>query len=75
LAFAVGIVSCYPGSLVTLWNSLPRFACWLAIVLILIGCGAAAYLVLPLLYHYPPIKIHTAGLGVKWAALIGTLSG
>jgi hypothetical protein len=75
LAFGVGIVLCYPGSIVTLWNSLPRFACWLAIVLILIGCGAIAYLVLPLLNHYPPIKVHTAGLGVKWAALIGTLSG
>jgi hypothetical protein len=75
LAFAVGIALCYPGSLVTLWNSLPRFAGWLAIVLILIGCGAVAYLVLPLFYHYPPTKVHTAGLGVKWAALIGTLSG
>jgi hypothetical protein len=75
LAFAVGIVLCYPGSLVTLWNSLPRFARWLAIVLILIGCGAVAYLVLPLFYQFPPIKAHTADLGVKWAAFIGTLSG
>ncbi len=75
LAFAVGIVLCYPGSLVTLWNSLPRFARWLAIVLILIGCGAVAYLVLPLFYQFPPIEAHTADLGVKWAAFIGTLSG
>jgi Dolichyl-phosphate-mannose-protein mannosyltransferase len=75
LAFAVGIVLCYPESLVTLWNSLPRFARWLAIALILIGCGAVAYLVLPLFYQYSPIKAHTTGLGGKWAGLMGTLSG
>src|SRR5438309_433607 len=74
LAFTAGIILCYPESLLTLWSSLPRFARWLAMILILVGFGAILHLILPLL-SIQPTKIHTAGLEVKWSALLSTLSG
>jgi hypothetical protein len=74
-AFAVGIVLCYPESLLNLWGSLPRFARWSAITFVLIGSGAMAYLVLPLLYHFEPTNAHAVALEVKWSSLLSTLSG
>jgi hypothetical protein len=74
-AFTVGIITCYPKSVLTLWNSLPRLARWLAILLILIGFGVMARLFLPLLFYFRPTNVHTAGLEVKWSSLINTLSG
>jgi hypothetical protein len=73
VAFTIGIVGCYPESLLNLWRSLPRFAGGLAIILILIGSSAMAYLVLPLLFQ--PINGHAATLEVKWSSLLSTLSG
>jgi hypothetical protein len=75
LAFTVGIIVCYPESLLTLWSSLPRFARCLAIALILVGFATMAHLVAPLLYHFQPTKVHTTGLEVKWSSLLSTLSG
>lgn len=75
LAFIVGVVFCYPESILTLWNSLPRFARWLAIIVILVGFSAVAYVVWPLFYHLEPTKVHAASLGVKWGGLLSTLSG
>src|SRR5947208_3666990 len=43
LAFIVGIVLCYPESLLSLWSSLPRFTRWLAIIVILVGVGAIVH--------------------------------
>jgi hypothetical protein len=74
-AFTVGIITCYPESILTLWNSLPRFGRWLAILLILIGFGVMARLFLPLLFYFRPTNVHTAGLEVKWSSLLNTLSG
>src|SRR5437667_11379187 len=74
LAFTAGIILCYPASLLTLCSSLSRLACWLAIILILVGFGVIADVTLPLL-HFQPTKVHTAGLEVKWGALLSTLSG
>ncbi len=74
LAFILGIVLCYPESLVSLWSSLPRFTRWLAIIVILVGIGAIVHTVLPLL-QLKPAKPHTAGLEVKWSQLLSTLSG
>ena len=76
-AFAIGICLCYPDSLKNLWVSLPRFARWIAVILVLIAVGATLYLVLPLLlhFHHPTIRARTTGLQVKWDALVNTLSG
>src|SRR5438128_5376181 len=74
LAFIVGIVLCYPESLVSLWSSLPRFTRWLAIIVILVGIGAIVHTVLPFL-QLKPAKAHTSGLEVKWSQLLSTLSG
>jgi dolichyl-phosphate-mannose-protein mannosyltransferase len=74
LAFIVGIVLCYPESLVSLWSSLPKFTRWLAIIVFLVGVGAIVHTILPLL-HFKPAKAHTAGLEVKWSQLLSTLSG
>jgi len=74
LAFIVGIVLCYPESALTLWSSFSRFGRWLAIILILVGFGVIVDVTLPLL-HFPPTKVHSAGLEVKWGALLSTLSG
>ena len=76
-AFAIGISLCYPDSLKNLWVSLPRFARWIAVILVLIAVGATLYLVLPLLlhFHHPTIRARTTGLQVKWDALVNTLSG
>jgi len=74
LAFTAGIILCYPASLLTLWSSLSRLARWLAIILILVGFGVIVDVTLPLL-HFQPTKVHTAGLEVKWGALLSTLSG
>lgn len=75
LAFIVGVTLCYPDSLLGLWRPLPRFARWLGIVLISVAFGALVYVIVPLLYRFHPTKVHTAGLGVKWNSLLGTLSG
>src|SRR5436190_5799852 len=76
-AFAIGISLCYPDSLKNLWVSLPRFARWIVVILVLIAVGATLYLVLPLLlhFHHPTIRARTTGLQVKWDALVNTLSG
>jgi len=76
-AFVIGISLCYPDTLKNLWVSLPRFARWIAVILVLIAVGATLYLVLPLLlhFHHPTIRARTTGLQVKWDALVNTLSG
>jgi 4-amino-4-deoxy-L-arabinose transferase-like glycosyltransferase len=75
-AFVIGISLCYPDSLKNLWISSPRFARWMAIILVLVASGAALYLILPLLlYFHHPIGAHTTSLQVKWHALLTTLSG
>src|SRR5437773_5958866 len=76
-AFAIGISLSYTDSLKNLWVSLPRFARWIAVILVLIAVGATLYLVLPLLlhFHHPTIRARTTGLQVKWDALVNTLSG
>ena len=74
-AFAIGISLCYPDSLKNLWVSLPRFARWIAVILVLIAVGAMLYLVLPLLLHFHPTRAHAMGLQVKWDGLLQTLSG
>src|SRR5256884_7570049 len=75
-AFAIGICFCYPDSLKNLWVSLPRFARWIAVILVLIAVGATLYLVLPLLLHFhPPIRARATGFQVKWDGLLQTLSG
>jgi len=75
-AFVVGICLCYPDSLKRLWISSPRFAHWIAIILLLLALGAALYLILPLLLHFHHATgAHTASLQVKWDALLSTLSG
>jgi hypothetical membrane protein len=75
VAFTVGITLCYPNSLLELWSSLPSFARWSAIILILVGFAAMVYVVSPLIYLFQPTKVHTADLGAKWASLLSTLSG
>src|SRR5439155_907360 len=42
--------------------------------IILVGFGVIVDVTLPLL-HFQPTKVHTAGLEVKWGALLSTLSG
>ena len=75
-AFAIGICLCYPDSLKNLWVSLPRFARWIAVILVLIAVGATLYLVLPLLLHFhPTIRARATGFQVKWDGLLQTLSG
>ncbi len=75
-AFAIGICLCYPDSLKNLWVSLPRFARWIAVILVLIALGATLYLVLPLLLHFhPTIRARATGFQVKWDGLLQTLSG
>ena len=75
-AFVIGISLCYPDSLKGLWISLPRYARWMAVILLLIALGAALYLVLPLLlyFHQAP-GVPTKSLHVKWYGLLITLSG
>src|SRR5438128_1741398 len=48
-AFAIGICLCYPDSLKNLWVSLPRFARWIAVFLVLIAVCATLSVLLPLL--------------------------
>src|SRR5436190_6949503 len=74
-AFVIGISLCYPDTLKNLWVSLPRFARWIAVILVLIAVGAMLYLVLPLLLHFHPTRAHAMGLQVKWDGLLQTLSG
>jgi hypothetical protein len=76
LASVIGICLCYPDSLKGLWISLPRFARWMAVILLLIASGVTLYLVLPLLLNYNhPTGIPTNSLQVKWYGLLATLSG
>jgi hypothetical protein len=76
LAFVIGISLCYPDSLKGLWISLPRFARWMAVILLLIASGVTLYLVLPLLLYFNhPTGIPTNSLQVKWYGLLATLSG
>jgi hypothetical protein len=75
LAFGGGIIFCYPESLLTLWRSASRFTRWLAIVVITVGFGAMAHIILPLFHDSQPTDIHMAGLGVHWRSLQSTLSG
>ena len=76
LAFVIGISLCYPDSLKGLWISLPGFARWMAIILLLIASGVTLYLVLPLLLYFNrPTAIPTHSLQVKWYGLLATLSG
>jgi dolichyl-phosphate-mannose-protein mannosyltransferase len=75
-AFVVGICLCYPDSLKRLWISSPRFARWMAVIVILIALGAALYLILPLLLHFHHATgAHTGSLQMKWNGLLSTLSG
>ena len=76
LASVIGISLCYPESLKGLWISLPRFARWMAVILLLIASGVTLYLVLPLLLYFDrPTGIPTHSLQVKWYGLLTTLSG
>jgi len=74
-AFVIGICLCYPDSLKNLWVSSPRFARWMAVILVLVALGAALYLVLPLLLHFHHPTIRATGLQVKWDELVSTFSG
>lgn len=76
LASVIGISLCYPDSLKGLWISLPRFARWMAVILLLVASGVTLYLVLPLLLYFNhPTGIPTNSLQVKWHGLLWTLSG
>lgn len=75
LAFAIGTAICYPDSVVIFWTSLPRVARSVAIVIIVLGFGLMAHLIVPLLYHFQPTTVGTARLGIKWHSLLSTLSG
>jgi hypothetical protein len=66
LAFAVGIAVRYPDSVLIFWSSVPRFARWLAIIIILVGFGLMTHLIMPLIFRLQPTNVDTAGLGVKW---------
>ncbi len=58
-----------------MWRSASRFTRWLAIVLITVGFGAMAHIILPLFHDSQPADIRIAGLEVKWRLLQSTLSG
>ena len=76
VAFVIGISLCYPDNLKGLWISLPRFARWMAVILLLVASGVTLYLVLPLLLYFDhPTGIPTNSLQVKWYELLRTLSG
>lgn len=76
LACVIGISLCYPDSLKGLWISLPRFARWMAVSLLLIAAGVTLYLVLPLLLNVPhPTRAPITNLQLKWQGLLATLSG
>jgi hypothetical protein len=75
-ASVIGISLCYPDSLKGLWISLPRFARWMAVILLLVASGVTLYLVLPLLLYFNhPTGIPTNSLQVKSYGLLRTLSG
>ena len=76
VAFVIGISLCYPDNLKGLWISMPRFARWMAVILLLVASGVTLYLVLPLLLYFDhPTGIPTNLLQVKWYELLRTLSG
>src|SRR5947208_6459618 len=63
-AFVIGICLCYPDSLKNLWVSSPRFARWMAVILVLVALGVTLYLVLPLLLHFHPTAIRASTTGL-----------
>jgi hypothetical protein len=72
LAFVLGIASCYPDSLKNLWVSCSRFARAVAGIVLLIGLGTTAFLILPIL------RLHAASpppLNLKWNGLLSSFSG
>ncbi len=74
VAFVLGVLVCYPDSLKNLWVSSPRFARWVAILLLLIGLGGVLFFILPVL-HLQAARLPPMSLQARWYGLLSTLSG
>jgi hypothetical protein len=71
-AFVIGVFVCYPETIKNIWSSLPRFALWTAIAIVLIALATMLRLVWPLL-SLPSVNLTL--LWLSWARLVTTLSG